>query len=58
MANRPDPEMTAYYDQGKEAERLESPKGLLEFTRTREILMRRLPAAPAVLADIGGGRRT
>src|SRR6266566_3302078 len=27
----------------------------LEFTRTTEIVLRRLPAAPGVVADIGGG---
>src|SRR5208283_972831 len=30
-------------------------RGDLEFTRTTEIVLRRLPAAPAVIADIGGG---
>jgi SAM-dependent methyltransferase len=30
-------------------------RGLLEFTRTTEIVLRRLPAAPALVADIGGG---
>lgn len=47
--------MRAYYEQGKERDRLASPKGVLEFARTQEILLRRLPAAPAVVADIGGG---
>lgn len=47
--------MRAYYDQGKEQDRLANPKGALEFERTREILQRRLPAAPASVADIGGG---
>lgn len=47
--------MKAYYDQGKERDRLAAPKGLLEFVRTREILSRRLPGVPAVVADIGGG---
>ncbi len=47
--------MRAYYDQGKERDRLATPKGTLEFVRTQEILLRRLPAAPAVVADIGGG---
>lgn len=50
-----DPRMRAYYEQGKERDRLAGPKGLLELTRTQEIVQRRLPAAPAVVADIGGG---
>ena len=51
----PDAEMRAYYAQGKERDRLATPKGVLELVRTQEILLRRLPAAPAVVADIGGG---
>jgi hypothetical protein len=39
-----------------ERERLSDGRGELEFTRTTEIVLRRLPAAPAVVADIGGGR--
>src|SRR4249920_756731 len=50
-----DAEMRAYYAQGKEWGRLGDPKGAVEFERTKEILQRRLPAAPAVIADIGGG---
>ena len=50
-----DPEMRAYYLQGKERDRLDGPKGALELERTEEILLRRLPPAPAVVADIGGG---
>ena len=51
----PDAETRAYYAQGKERDRLATPKGVLELVRTQEILLRRLPAAPAVVADIGGG---
>jgi SAM-dependent methyltransferase len=40
---------------GMERERLSDGRGNLEFTRTTEIVLRRLPAAPAVVADIGGG---
>jgi SAM-dependent methyltransferase len=47
--------MRAYYRQGKEHARLTGPKGALEAERTKEILQRRLPRAPAVIADIGGG---
>lgn len=47
--------MRAYYEQGKERDRLIGPKGALESERAKEILLRRLPAAPAIVADIGGG---
>ena len=48
--------MHAYYELGKEADRLGTGgPGLLEFERTKEILLRALPPAPAVIADVGGG---
>ena len=47
--------MRAYYEQGKERDRLTGPKGALESERTRQILLRRLPGPPATVADIGGG---
>jgi SAM-dependent methyltransferase len=47
--------MRAYYEQGKERDRLVGSKGTLESERTKEILRRRMPPAPAVVADIGGG---
>ncbi|MDZ5621508.1 class I SAM-dependent methyltransferase [Nocardioides bizhenqiangii] len=47
--------MRAYYEQGKERDRLAGSKGALEFQRTIEILQRRMPPAPAAIADIGGG---
>jgi SAM-dependent methyltransferase len=50
-----DPRMSAYYAQAKEQDRLVAPKGALESERTKEILLRRMPPAPAVVADIGGG---
>jgi SAM-dependent methyltransferase len=50
-----DAALRAYYEQGMERERLSDGRGDLEFTRTTEIALRRLPAAPAVVADIGGG---
>jgi SAM-dependent methyltransferase len=50
-----DDQMRAYYEQGKERDRLAGPKGVLELERTQEILRRRLPPAPAVVADVGGG---
>lgn len=50
-----DAQMKLYYAQDKERDRLASPKGALEFERTKEILRRGLPPAPALIADIGGG---
>jgi SAM-dependent methyltransferase len=48
--------MHQYYELGKEADRLSgSAQGRLEFERTQEIVLRALPPAPAVVADIGGG---
>jgi len=47
--------LRTYYERGMERERLSDGRGELEFTRTTEIVARRLPAAPAVVADIGGG---
>lgn len=47
--------MFAHYARGLERDRLLSPKGQLEFTRTIEIIERVLPRPPAVVADIGGG---
>jgi SAM-dependent methyltransferase len=48
-------EMQAHYALGREAGRLADGLGLVEFERTKEIVLRRLPPAPAVVADIGGG---
>jgi SAM-dependent methyltransferase len=45
----------AYYGRGEEQGRLSAGGGLLEYLRTIEIVSRRLPAGPAVIADIGGG---
>lgn len=45
----------AYYERGEERDRLSDGRGQLEFIRTTEILLRRLPPPPAVIADIGGG---
>jgi SAM-dependent methyltransferase len=50
-----DAALRAYYERGMERERLSDGRGDLEFTRTTEIVLRRLPAAPAVVADVGGG---
>lgn len=50
-----DTALRAHYEQGMERDRLSDGRGDLEFTRTTEIMTRRLPATPAVIADIGGG---
>ena len=50
-----DAELRAHYARGEERERLGAGRGLLEFTRTTELVLRFLPAAPALVADIGGG---
>ncbi len=43
-----------YYESGFERSRLKSNIGLIEFERTKEILLEKLPKAPAVIYDIGG----
>ena len=45
----------AYYERGEERDRLSDGRGQLEYIRTTEIVTRRLPPPPAVIADIGGG---
>jgi SAM-dependent methyltransferase len=50
-----DAALRAHYELGMERERLSDGRGDLEFTRTTEIVLRRLPAVPALVADIGGG---
>jgi SAM-dependent methyltransferase len=48
--------MLEHYDRAEEVGRLDlSHAGQLEFERTQEIVLRRLPPPPAVVADIGGG---
>jgi ubiquinone/menaquinone biosynthesis C-methylase UbiE len=49
------PEALAYYARGREAARLGEGHGMLEFTRTCEILERCLPPPPARILDVGGG---
>jgi ubiquinone/menaquinone biosynthesis C-methylase UbiE len=55
MAFPSDPNLHAYYEQGREQDRLEAPEGRLEFVRTQEILRRHLPPPGATIADVGGG---
>ena len=42
------------YNKGIEKNRLHKGLGLIEFARTKEILLEKLPPAPAVICDIGG----
>jgi SAM-dependent methyltransferase len=48
-------ELHAYYELGKERQRLSTGAGRLEWLRTIEIIGRHLPPPPADIADIGGG---
>ena len=49
-----DKTVLAGYNAGIERNRLRSGIGLIEFERTKEILLERLPPPPAVIYDIGG----
>ena len=49
-----DKSVTAYYEAGREYNRLRMNIGLIEFERTKEILLETLPKPPAVIYDIGG----
>ncbi|MCO8269663.1 class I SAM-dependent methyltransferase [Actinoplanes sp. TRM 88003] len=48
------PEVLNYYLRGGERDRLSSGAGRLEFLRTWDVLIRTLPASPAVVLDVGG----
>lgn len=48
-------EVLDFYNSGIEKGRLHANIGLIEFARTKEILMDLLPPPPAVIYDIGGG---
>lgn len=50
-----DKDVLAGYNAGIEKNRLRSDMGLIEFERTKELLLEHLPKPPAVLYDIGGG---
>jgi len=50
-----DAALHAYYARGEERERLAQSRGEVEFERTKEVVLRRLPGPPSVVADIGGG---
>ena len=49
------PETQGYYGAGGEEPRLTRGSGRIELARTRELVLRHIPAPPAVVADIGGG---
>lgn len=49
-----DPKGLASYNAGVEKGRLHRGLGLIEFARTKEILLEELPPPPAVVYDIGG----
>ena len=48
-------EIVAHYERGDEIRRLSSSLGQLEEIRIRELITRHLPAASAVVYDVGGG---
>ena len=50
-----DKHVLAGYNAGMERNRLRTGIGRIEFERTKELLLERLPAPPAVIYDIGGG---
>ncbi len=52
---QPPEEILAYYSRGQEDGRLDREEGKLERCRTEELLLRYLPAPPAVILDVGGG---
>ena len=49
-----DAAVLAGYNDGIEKDRLRTGIGLIEFERTKEILLEKLPKPPAVIYDIGG----
>jgi ubiquinone/menaquinone biosynthesis C-methylase UbiE len=49
-----DPAIKAYYDSAPEETRLELGPFKIEEFRTRELMLRHAPAAPAVVLDVGG----
>jgi ubiquinone/menaquinone biosynthesis C-methylase UbiE len=48
-------EVLRFYNQGQEVERLQKGIGPLEMARTQELILRYMPAPPAVVLDVGGG---
>jgi 2-polyprenyl-3-methyl-5-hydroxy-6-metoxy-1,4-benzoquinol methylase len=55
-SHSPKPEEVAeHYASGYEADRLHTGEGQLDSARSRELLRRFLPPAPATILDVGGG---
>jgi ubiquinone/menaquinone biosynthesis C-methylase UbiE len=54
MSSDIDPAITSYYDRWPEEARLSLGSSRLEEARTRELILRHAPAAPAIVLDIGG----
>src|SRR5207247_3857740 len=52
---RMDEHVRAYYEGGVELDRLGQGYSRIEFARTKELLDRHLPPAPATVLDVGGG---
>lgn len=50
-----DTTVLAGYNAGIEKNRLRTGIGIIEFERTKEILLEKLPKSPAVIYDVGGG---
>lgn len=50
-----DSKIKDYYDRAPEESRLQMGAGQLEEFRTRELILRHVPASPAVVLDVGGG---
>jgi ubiquinone/menaquinone biosynthesis C-methylase UbiE len=50
-----DPEVRAYYESGIERDRLAEGYSRIEYERTKDLLGRHLPPAPARVLDVGGG---
>jgi SAM-dependent methyltransferase len=55
MEDAHEAELREHYARGEERGRLAAGHGLLEFVRTTELILRFLPAVPALVADVGGG---
>jgi SAM-dependent methyltransferase len=54
LSSEPLRDVVEYYEQYAEESRLEQGPSRLEFERTRDVLTRVLPAAPARVVDVGG----
>jgi ubiquinone/menaquinone biosynthesis C-methylase UbiE len=50
-----DKDVLAAYNTGLEKNRLRTDLGLIEFERTKEIILENIPQKPSIIYDIGGG---